>query len=343
MWRMLGFVKPLAGVMVVSVVCGVAGFCCATGIPVLAAEEVFALAGAGSLAWPLATVCWVLAAMALSRGVLHYVEQRCNHYIAFRLLAHIRDLVFGALRKLAPAKLAGRDRGSLVSTVTSDVELLEVFFAHTISPICIAVLMAIVGAAFLWQLAPAFALVALVAWALVGVAVPLAVSRGSGDAGRRQRDLAGSLSGYVLDGLRGLGEVLQFGAGASRLDGLDARSRELVGAEREVRRAGATRVFCRERRDPSRHHRRAGAGHAACCRRRGDPRGHRAGDGLCALELWPLCGTCQPWRHASGHACLRCARVGDLGREAPGRGGREGRRRDLLGRLGRARGLLVWR
>ena len=99
--------------------------------------------------------------------------------------------------------------------------------------------MAIVGAAFLWQLAPAFALVALVAWVLVGIAVPLSVSRGSGDAGRRQRDLAGSLSGYVLDGLRGLGEVLQFGAGAARLDGLDARSRELVEAEREVRQAGA--------------------------------------------------------------------------------------------------------
>lgn len=239
MWRMLGFVKPLAGVMVVSVACGVVGFCCTTGIPVLAAEEVLALAGSGSLTWPLATVCWALAAMALARGVLHYIEQRCNHYIAFRLLTHIRDLVFGALRKLAPAKLAGRDRGSLVSTVTSDVELLEVFFAHTISPVCIATLMAIVGAAFLWQLAPAFALVALVAWVLVGIAVPLSVSRGSGDAGRRQRDLAGSLSGYVLDGLRGLGEVLQFGAGAARLDGLDARSRELVEAEREVRQAGA--------------------------------------------------------------------------------------------------------
>lgn len=239
MWRMLGFVKPLAGVMVVSVACGVVGFCCTTGIPVLAAEEVLALAGSGSLTWPLATVCWALAAMALARGVLHYIEQRCNHYIAFRLLTRIRDLVFGALRKLAPAKLSGRDRGSLVSTVTSDVELLEVFFAHTISPVCIATLMAIVGAAFLWQLAPAFALVALVAWVLVGITVPLSVSRGSGDAGRRQRDLAGSLSGYVLDGLRGLGEVLQFGAGAARLDGLDARSRELVEAEREVRQAGA--------------------------------------------------------------------------------------------------------
>lgn len=119
MWRMLGFVKPLAGVMVVSVACGVVGFCCTTGIPVLAAEEVLALAGSGSLTWPLATVCWALAAMALARGVLHYIEQRCNHYIAFRLLTHIRDLVFGALRKLAPAKLAGRDRGSLVSTVRS--------------------------------------------------------------------------------------------------------------------------------------------------------------------------------------------------------------------------------
>jgi ABC-type transport system involved in cytochrome bd biosynthesis fused ATPase/permease subunit len=174
MWRMLGFVRPLAGVMVVSVVCGVAGFCCATGIPVLAAEEVFALAGAGSLAWPLATVCWVLAAMALARGVFHYVEQRCNHYIAFRLLAHIRDLVFGALRKLAPAKLAGRDRGSLVSTVTSDVELLEVFFAHTISPICIAVLMATpaAGSATLRGRSPATCWTASAAWARCCSLVP---------------------------------------------------------------------------------------------------------------------------------------------------------------------------
>ncbi len=240
MWRLLGLVRPLAGFMVLSVLCGVAGFCCATGIPVLASEAALMVAGFGSLQVPLATVIVILAVMAVARGVLHYVEQRCNHYIAFRLLAHVRDLVFGALRKLCPAKLAGSDRGELISTITSDVELLEVFFAHTISPACIAVIMAIIMAAFLGSFHWALAVVALVAYALVGIVVPLAVSRASGTAGQRVRDQAGALSSFVLDSLRGLGEVLQFGAGTRRLEELDGRSRELVGSQRELRNVGAT-------------------------------------------------------------------------------------------------------
>ena len=239
MWRMLGLAKPLMGWMVISVVAGVAGFVCATGIPVLAAAGLLAATGTGSLALPLATIVAALAAMAVARGVLHYIEQRCNHYIAFRLLAHIRDLVFSSLRRLAPAKLAGADRGSLISTVTSDVELLEVFYAHTISPVCIAALMAVVMAVFLGSIHPALAALALVAYALVGVAVPVMVSRASGTSGQRGRDLAGELSGFVLDGLRGLSEVLQFGAGHARLHELDHRSRELVEAQRELRRVGA--------------------------------------------------------------------------------------------------------
>lgn len=138
MRRMLGFVRPMVGVMVVSVVCGILEFVCATALPVLAAEGVLVVAGKGSLGWGIAGFAWMLALLAAARGVLHYIEQRCNHYIAFKLLAHIRDLVFGALRKLAPAKLSGRNRGALISTITSDIELLEVFYAHTISPVLIA-------------------------------------------------------------------------------------------------------------------------------------------------------------------------------------------------------------
>ena len=133
MWRMLGLARPLTGWMVVAVACGVAGFCCATGIPVLAAETALRIFGIGALVWPPSASVAVLAIMAVARGVLHFIEQRCNHYIAFRLLAHVRDLVFSSLRKLTPAKLAGADRGDLISTVTADVELLEVFYAHTIS------------------------------------------------------------------------------------------------------------------------------------------------------------------------------------------------------------------
>lgn len=240
MWRMLGLAKPLAGWMVLAVACGVAGFCCATGVPVLTAEAALSAAvEAGSLPWTLGTTVAVLAVMAVARGVLHYVEQRCNHYIAFKLLAHVRDLVFGALRRLTPAKLAGSDSGALISTVTADVELLEVFYAHTISPICIAVLMAVVMGAFLGGIHPVLAAVALASYVLVGIAVPVAVSRASGGEGRHSRDLAAGLSGFVLDGLRGLGEVLQYGAGASRLEELDGRSEELVASQRKLRARGA--------------------------------------------------------------------------------------------------------
>ena len=236
MWRMLGLAKPLAGWMVVAVACGVAGFCCATGIPVLAAAAALSVCGAAPAILPLAGAVAVLAALAVARGVLHLIEQRCNHYIAFRLLAHVRDLVFGALRRLTPAKLAGADRGDLVSTVTADVELLEVFYAHTISPICIAVLMACVMAAFLGSVAgPLPAALALGSYAVVGVLVPVLVSRSSGEAGQRSRDLAGSLSSFVLEGLRGLDEVLQYGAGGRRLAELDERSDELIAAQRELR------------------------------------------------------------------------------------------------------------
>lgn len=240
MWRMVGLTRPFLGVMATAVACGVAGFACATGVPVLAAEAALVAAGRGSLDWGLPAIVAALAVMAVARGVLHYLEQRCNHYLAFKLLAHVRDLVFGALRRLAPARLAGADRGSLVSTVTSDVELLEVFFAHTISPVCIAVLMAALMAGLLGSVHPALAALALASYALVGVAVPLAVARASGGGGQRGRDLAGDLSGFVLDGLRGMAEVIQYGAGAARLEELDRRSRELVGVQRALReRAGA--------------------------------------------------------------------------------------------------------
>ncbi len=239
MWRMLGLAGPLAGWMVLAVVCGVLGFCCATGIPVLAAEAIFIAQGTGALTWSLSVAVVVLAVMAVARGILHYIEQRCNHYIAFKLLAHVRDLVFAALRRLTPAKLSDSDSGALISTITADVELLEVFYAHTISPVCIAALMAVVMACFLGAIHPALAGLALCAYALVGIAVPVFVSRASGTEGRHSRDLAAALSGFVLDSLRGLSEVLQFNAGAARLAGLDRKSLELVESQRSLRHCAA--------------------------------------------------------------------------------------------------------
>lgn len=237
MFEMLQFVRPLAGWMCLAVACGVAGFCCATAIPVVAAGAALR-AWASPEAFGLAGVAALLGALAVARGVLHFIEQRCNHYIAFRLLAHIRSLVFGALRNLAPAKLAGADRGSLISTVTADIELLEVYFAHTISPICIAVLMAVLMALYLGFMNIKLALLALCGYALVGVLVPLLVSRASGEDGRASRDQAAGLSSFVLEGLRGLGEVLQFGAGERRLAELDRKSRELADTQGRLRGVG---------------------------------------------------------------------------------------------------------
>ena len=238
MGRMLGFVKPMVGVMCISVFCGILGFVCATALPLLAAEAVLSVAGKGSLAWSVGAFGGMLAVLALARGSLHYIEQRCNHYIAFKLLAHIRDLVFGALRELAPAKLSGRNRGELISTITSDIELLEVFYAHTISPVLIAAGMTIVLMVFLANLAPVFALVALCGYILVGVVSPILVSKASGEGGAQVRDTQAQLSGYVLDNLRGLAQVIQYGAGDARLSGLDERSRALVDVQRGLKAKG---------------------------------------------------------------------------------------------------------
>lgn len=237
-WRLLGLTRPMAGVMLLAIACGVLGFCCATFLPVVATR--FALdALAGSLP-PMGVVAGALVGLAVARGALHYAEQTCNHYIAFKLLAHVRDLVFGKLRELAPAKLAGHDRGSLVSTITSDVELLEVFFAHTISPVSIAVVMAVVMTAFLAGISPRVALVALVGYLCVGVGMPLLGAHLSADAGRVTRAQAGLLFGIVLDSLRGLSQVLQFGAGDARMSLIDDESRRLSDAQGRLSSASST-------------------------------------------------------------------------------------------------------
>ncbi len=237
-WRLLGLTRPMAGVMLLAIACGVLGFCCATFLPVVATR--FALdALAGSLP-PMGVVAGALVGLAIARGALHYAEQTCNHYIAFKLLAHVRDLVFGKLRELAPAKLAGHDRGSLVSTITSDVELLEVFFAHTISPVSIAVVMAVVMTAFLAGISPKVSLVALVGYLCVGVGMPLLGAHLSADAGRVTRAQAGRLSDIVLDSLRGLSQVLQFGAGDARMGLIDDESRRLSDAQGRLSSASST-------------------------------------------------------------------------------------------------------
>ena len=137
LFRMLGMVKPLTSYMILAVVAGTLAFLAVQFIPILGGYAI--LSGLGlDVAIPIRTIWILLPLLALLRAVLRFAEQRLNHYIAFTLLAIVRDKVFGALRRLCPAKLEGKDKGDLVALITSDVELLEVFYAHTISPICIA-------------------------------------------------------------------------------------------------------------------------------------------------------------------------------------------------------------
>lgn len=217
MTRLIGLVRPLTGYMILAVVMGVVGHLCASFITIFGG---YALLMVLHPEWSF-DMWFLFAAMlifALLRGFLRYAEQACNHFIAFKLLALIRDRVFGALRRLCPAKLEGKERGNLISVITSDIELLEVFYAHTISPVCIAVLFSSVMIIFIENYHWALGILALAAYAVVGMLIPLITSRLSGDVGFRFRTKSGELSGFVLDSLRGLSETIQYGQGEKRME-----------------------------------------------------------------------------------------------------------------------------
>lgn len=206
MRKLIGLVKPLTGYMILAIAMGLTGHLCASFITIFGGYAVLNVLGSET---PLSlTVLFVsVAVFALLRAVLRYGEQACNHFIAFKLLALIRDKVFQALRRLCPAKLEGKDKGNLISVITSDIELLEVFYAHTISPAAIAALFSIVLCLFIGQYHWSLGLLALIAYLVVGVAVPLITSRYSGEDGMKFRTKAGDLSSFVLDSLRGLSET----------------------------------------------------------------------------------------------------------------------------------------
>ena len=181
MARLVGLVRPLAGYMALAVTMGLTGHLCATFLTVLGGYGILGVLRAGS-ALPLAGLAVAAAVLAVLRAALRYGEQACNHFIAFKLLALLRDKVFRALRRLAPAKLEGRDKGDLISVITSDIELLEVFYAHTISPIAIAVLTSGFMVWFIGRLHPALGVLAAVCYLLVGAVIPIWNGKRGGDA-----------------------------------------------------------------------------------------------------------------------------------------------------------------
>ena len=235
MLRLIGLVKPLAGFMVLAIAMGLMGHLAASFITIFggyAAADVLGI----DTPFPLRTIFVCVCVFALVRGVLRYAEQACNHFIAFKLLALIRDRVFRALRRLCPAKLEGKDKGDLISVITSDIELLEVFYAHTISPIVIALLYSLLLCLFIGSFHVVLGLIALAAYIAVGIVIPLLTSKRSGDDGIRFRNRSGELSGFVLDSLRGLSETLQYGQGEKRLAEMNSRTDDLSADEKKMKR-----------------------------------------------------------------------------------------------------------
>ena len=262
MGSLIGLVKPLLHIMAAAIILGTVGYLCVIFLTILAGQVILRglagnAAGAGSSViseaamkstWLSgASVNRILAVMiliAVLRGILHYMEQYCNHFIAFKLLAIIRHKVFAVLRKLCPAKLEGRDKGNLISIITTDIELLEVFYAHTISPIAIAMLTSVIMVIFIGSYHVLAGVLALAAYLIVGVVIPMWNGKRGSQKGMEFRTEFGELNSFVLDSLRGLDETIQYEQGEKRKGQMSDRSRKLAGMQEELSRMeGSQRSF----------------------------------------------------------------------------------------------------
>lgn len=256
MGKLIVLIKPLLHIMALAILLGAAGYLCAISLTILGAKAI-GLASGGFLsgaseylsknAGVSSTIGKIMAAMicvAVFRGVFHYIEQYCNHFIAFKLLAAIRHKVFAALRKLCPAKLEGRDKGNLISIITTDIELLEVFYAHTISPIVIAAVVSLIMTIFIGSYSVAAGILALTAYIVIGIVIPVINGRRGGTLGMKFRNSVGELSSFVLGELRGIDETIQYGAGEKKKKAIYDKSVKLAKIQEELAEAeGRQRSF----------------------------------------------------------------------------------------------------
>ena len=241
MARLIGLVRPLTGYMILAITMGLIGHLCAAFITIFGGYALLDVLGLPVMIGAGATFACMIVFSAVRAG-LRYGEQACNHFIAFKLLALIRDHVFGALRRLCPAKLEGKDRGNLISVITSDIELLEVFYAHTISPIAIAALFSVIMVGFIGNIHPLLGVLAAMAYAVVGVVIPLMISKMSGEDGARFRRKSGELSSFVLCSLRGLSETIQYGQGYARLNEMQRQTDALASDEERMKRIAGRNI-----------------------------------------------------------------------------------------------------
>mgnify|MGYP002459606426 CR=1 FL=1 len=241
MTKLIGLVKPLTAYMALAVIMGIVGHLCASFITIFGGFAVLDLVGV-NVPFSLTIIFISLAIFSVLRAALRYAEQACNHFIAFKLLALIRDKVFQALRKLCPAKLESKDKGDLISVITSDIELLEVFYAHTISPVLIWFFFTLIMTAFIASYHIWLGGLALIAYLMIGVIIPLIISKISGDDGMKFRSKSGALSGFVLDSLRGLSETIQYGQGQKRLAEMNKKTDELSADEERMKKIAGRNI-----------------------------------------------------------------------------------------------------
>ncbi|MGN0422286.1 MAG: amino acid ABC transporter ATP-binding/permease protein [Lachnospiraceae bacterium] len=239
MGQLIGLVKPLLLLMCLAILLGVLGYLCAIFLTILTGygmlyglseilrQTVDVIEGGFFPSRSFGTIASILIVLAVMRGVLHYGEQYCNHFIAFKLLAIIRHKVFASLRRLCPAKLEGRDKGNLISIITLDIELLEAFYAHTISPIAIAFLTSLIMVLFIGAQYAPVGILALLGYIVVGVVIPVWNGKKGAEEGMQFRNSFGELNSFILDSLRGLDETIQYDKGEERMKQIDDRSREL--------------------------------------------------------------------------------------------------------------------
>ena len=230
MLKLIGLVKPLFHIMAIAIIFGVLGFLCAIFISILSSAAVLKIAGHSEILFgniSIEKLITIIILIAILRGFLHYIEQYSNHFIAFKLLAIIRHKVFRALRKLAPAKLESRDKGNLISVITSDIELLEVFYAHTISPIVIAFITSIIMIIFIAKYSVYAAIFAAAVYFTIGFIIPMINGKRGKKIGMDYRNSFGDLNSFVLESLRGLDEINGFNYNDKRNEILNKKTDEL--------------------------------------------------------------------------------------------------------------------
>ncbi|MEG1310920.1 MAG: ABC transporter ATP-binding protein [Romboutsia sp.] len=226
MLRLIKILKPLAPIMIITITFGVLGFLSAISITTFGAVAIGDIIGV-DMKYSFDMASKIIIVCAILRGILRYIEQYSGHYIAFKILQVLRDKVYKALRKLAPSKLETKEKGNLISVITSDIELLEVFYAHTIAPIAIAILTSTLISVILYTINPYFGIIAGVFYIIIGYIIPVLSSKLGSEAGFDYRNEFGKTNSFLLDSLRGIKEVLLFGEDQNRLDSINKNSNKL--------------------------------------------------------------------------------------------------------------------